>query len=112
MKTKVANNNLVGRRVVIDWPVRWRGASPEFQEKLKAEAAQKEHYFGEEGEVTCYDAAERELVIILDKSKEIVRVYEGAITVKTVSPAEQDHKEVVSLLTQILEAIKQTNNHG
>lgn len=115
MSKKAVSNNLVGRRVLIDWPVRWQGATPENQATLKAEARQKEHYFGEEGEIVAYnpsDESGKALTVVLDKSKEIVHLYDGAVTVKSVSPAEQDHKQIVSLLEQILEAIKLNNNHG
>jgi hypothetical protein len=115
MKAKSVNNNLVGRKVMIDWPVRWRGADAAHVETLKAEARAKEHYWGETGEIVAYNPAEESakcLAICLDSTKEIVHLFDGAVTITTVSPREEDHKEVCDLLRQILEAVKTNNNHG
>jgi hypothetical protein len=115
MKAKSVNNNLVGRKVLIDWPCRWRGAEARHVETLKAEAKAKEHYFGETGEIVAYNPAEESakcLAICLDSTKEIVHVYDGAVTITTVSPREQDHAQVVDLLQQILEATKANSPFG
>jgi hypothetical protein len=115
MKAKSVNNNLVGRKVMIDWPIRWKGADPKHSETLKAEAKAKEHYFGETGEIVAYNPAEesgKELTICLDNTKEIVHLFYGAVTITTVSPREEDHKEVCDLLRQILAAVQQNNQHG
>lgn len=115
MKPKSVNNNLVGRKVLIDWPVRWRSADPKNSEMLKAEAKAKEHYFGETGEIVAYNPGEpsgKELTILLDSSKEIVHLYDGSVTITSVAPREEDHKEVCDLLRQIVAAVKLNNSHG
>lgn len=108
---KKQNNNLVGRKVLIDWPVRWRGAQPENREHLKTEAAKKEPYFGETGEIVAYNPTREDcktLSIVLDSTKEIVSVYDGAVTIKSDPPED----ESLSLLRQILAAIKANDRSG
>jgi hypothetical protein len=115
MKAKSVNNNLVGRKVMIDWPIRWRGADPKHSETLKAEAKAKENYFGETGEIVAYNPGEesaKTLAICLDSTKEIVHLYDGAVTITSVSPREEDHKEVCDLLRQVIAAVRHNNNHG
>jgi hypothetical protein len=72
MSKKSVNNNLVGRRVVIDWPCRWQGATPENQATLKEEARKKEHYFGEEGE-QCLAKYHAEVQALTDKYYTLIR---------------------------------------
>lgn len=115
MRAKSAYNNLVGRKVVIDWPSRWMGAKPEFHEQLKADAKAQDHLFGEEGEIVGFNPDEpsgKVLVIAVKCTNQLVYRDAGAVTIKSVSPREEDHKEVVDLLRQILDAIKANNNHG
>lgn len=115
MKSKSVNNNLVGRKVIIDWPVRWRGAAAQHVETLKAEAKAKEHYFGETGEIIAYNPAEesaKTLAICLDSSKEIVHLFDGAVTITSDAPSTAEHKEMMGVLSEILEAIKSTKQHG
>lgn len=102
---KKQTNNLVGRKVLIDWPVRWQGVVPEHRDRLKEEASKKEHYFGETGEIVAYNPTREDcktLSIVLDSTKEIVSLYEGAVTIKSGPPED----EAVSILKDILAAIK------
>jgi hypothetical protein len=115
MKAKSVNNNLVGRKVLIDWPVRWRGADPTNSEMLKAEAKAKEQNFGETGEIVAYNPGEpsgKELTICLDSSKEIVHLYDGAVTITSVAPREEDHKEITDLLRRLIGAVERNSTHG
>src|SRR6185295_14767416 len=91
----------------IDCPMRWKHTRPEFQAQMKAEAQSKEAYFGETGEIVAYDPTEENgntLVIVLDGSKQVVQLYQGAVTIT--SDAVNQNKEVIDLLGQILTAVK------
>ncbi len=114
MSKSKTQNRVVGRKVVIDWPVRWRDALPDFRDGLK-EDAKKEPYFGATGEVVAYDPSEErgELAVLLEKSDttkaedvgRLVYLYHGAVTFTSEPP--NPNGEVEDLLRQILAAIKE-----
>lgn len=90
MKSKTKTNLLVGAKVVIDWPVRWKGATEKYVQGLRADAEKNEAYFGETGTIVAYNhGAEngKELEILLDGAVreadkgEIANLYIGAVTV-------------------------------
>jgi hypothetical protein len=104
-KTK-STSNLVGRTVLIDWPIRWKSAEPAWREKAKAEAAAKEYYFGLTGEIVAYNAGSedaRDLQIKLEDGQ-IIRLYPGAVTITSDAP--NPEAEVIALLKEIRDALK------
>jgi hypothetical protein len=110
-RMKKQNNNLVGRKVLVDWPCRWQGATPANREHLKSEAAAREVYYGQTGEIVAYNPTREDcknLTVVLDGTKEIVNLYEGAVTITSDPP--QD--ESIAVLKQILAAIEASDRSG
>lgn len=108
---KKQSNNLVGRKVLIDWPVRWQGATTENREHLKTQAAKNEHYYGQTGEIVAYNPTRddaKNLTVVLDGTKEIVNLFEGAVTITSDPP--QD--ETVAVLKEILEVVRRNDRSG
>lgn len=123
MKSQKQTSNLVGCKVLIDWPVRWKTMDHEkFRASAKKEAEAKESYFGFTGEIMAtfpMDERGRTLTVMLtggfqgtgleggEKSAALtgtlVDLYQGAVTI-TELPKGND--EVVDLLKQILKAIE------
>ena len=97
------DNLLVGSRVLIDWPMRWRGADAKWVESLKVDA-RKEAHFGEKATIVAYrpnSPEGRDLTIRLDSTGAIVSLHTGAVTVESLP----NDDEVVDLLRQILAAL-------
>ena len=73
---------------MIDWPVRWRGADEKYGEQLKAEAAKKEHCFGQHATVVGYkpdpDTAKDWMLLLPTGAVE--NFYQGAFTVIALAP--------------------------
>lgn len=115
MNKSKTQNRVVGRKVLIDWPVRWRDAVPQFRAGLKEEASKGEPYFGATGEVVAYNPGEDrgELAVLLEKSDttkaedvgRLVYLYHGAVTFTSEAP--NPNGEVEELLRQILATIKE-----
>lgn len=106
---KSQSNILVGAQVLIDWPVRWspaRGFDAKYADEAKVEATKKEAYFGQTGVVVAYNPGSEkaeDLVVKLDESGCLVRLYEGAVTVVKLPSTEND---VVAALDCILEEVR------
>ena len=103
---KKPQNNLVGCRVLIDWPVRWKDCREEFKAEQKERAKREEHRFGECGEIVAYNpTAEnaKTLAILLDDGR-IEDFYEGAVTVTERPKPPVD--ESAELLRQILDLLQ------
>jgi len=114
MKATNQNQNLVGRKVLIDWPIRWSAdagyVGADVQAEFKARASKNEHWFGQTAEIVAYNPNDDEgkvLTLVLDKSGEIVRVMAGAVTIT--GPAPAGNADIVKLLQAILVAI---NTHA
>jgi hypothetical protein len=107
MKNK--NSALIGAKILIDWPVRWKNARPEIRESLKTEASQKEAHFGHVATVAAYNPGQErgnEYVVVLDDGT-VTEIYQGAFTV-TEMPASEINalREQVDLLKEILTVLK------
>jgi len=107
LRRNMKATNLIGRPVLIDWPVRWKGADDEAA--AKADAAKSESrnwFFGRTGEIVgtqAEDSQGRDLLVKLDDGQ-IVALYSGAVTVTGDAP--DSNKQVVQLLKEIREVLK------
>jgi hypothetical protein len=118
MKAK-KDNNLIGRKVLIDWPVRWREACPNHRDELKAKAKASESYFGHRGEIVAYDPNEERakcLKILLEGAGQfetdeeiakarlyagvLINLYEGAVTITS---------DPINPESELLKAAQETN---
>lgn len=100
------NSLLIGAKVLINWPSAWQTAQPQYHEQLKLEAAKNDARFGETGVIVDYSPSEdfgRRYGVLLDKSREIERFREGAMTVLELP--KNDDAEVVDLLKQIARTV-------
>jgi hypothetical protein len=106
MKTKTnADNRIVGRKVLIDWPMRWKSHDEKFRDQMRAEAERNEHRFGETGEVVAYnpdDEQARVLAVLCDKDGRLERFHEGAVTF-TSQPKTDRVEELLELILAQLE---------
>ncbi len=103
---KKQNNLLVGAKVLIDWPMRWKDCRPEYIESEKENASKSESRFGCTGTIVAYNPGDEQgnnLAILIDGGR-IENFHEGAVTVTT--PAPDSNVDISALLKQILEAIK------
>ena len=107
--SKNANlSGLIGRPVLIDWPVRWKDSADPVAAKLAAQApGERNYYFGRTGEVVGTDPGNErgdDLVIKLDDGQ-VVQLYHGAVTV--VGPAPDPHREIRITLKRIDQTLLQ-----
>jgi hypothetical protein len=104
-----SNNLLVGSKVLIDWPIRWKathGFNEQHSAQLRAEAEKTEHYFGKTGTIMAYNPAAddaKELKVLLDGSGELVDLYQGAVTVTQPAKLESE------IMKEFTEAQNHTN---
>ena len=101
--------NLVGRKVRIDYPIRWITCKPEYVEQMRTDTAKSEPLFGKTGEIVAHDPSAKDgntLTVLLDDTKRLVYLFDGAVTVTSEAP--NPESEIISLLTQILAALKKT----
>ncbi len=113
MNKSKTQNRVVGRKVLIDWPCRWRDALPQYRAGLKEDAKKSEHYFGSTGEVVAYNPGDDrgELAVLLEQSDKtkpedwgrLVYLFHGAVTFTSEPP--NPNGEVEELLRQILAAV-------
>lgn|SRR5574337_1765936 len=112
---------IVGAKVVLDFPARWRGAKPEFQDQLKKDVASTEHWFGKEATVVDYTPSNENPYGVLLEDGQIGRYWDGAFSVKEL-PKDRDQeildcigeirtatasigKDMLALLTKMLERL-------
>lgn len=107
---KQTTNLLVGATVLLDFPARWRGAKPEFQEQLKKDVAAGEHWFGQEGLIVDYTPTNENPYGVLLKDGQIGRYWDGAFTVKEL-PKTSD-EEILACLTEIQNALRTIGKDG
>jgi len=106
MKKSTKNSLVIGAKVLIDWPVRWKDCRPEYREEERAKAAKNEQRFGETGVIVAYNpGSERanDYEVLLDSTGRIESFYVGALTVTAMPP--DTYGETNELLTKILAAI-------
>lgn len=104
-------NALLGRPVLIDWPIRWKSEmgwreGEEAALKAEAQANRNNLYFGRTGEIVGYNPGSddgKDLLVKLD-SGELVSLYTGAVTVT--GPAPDSNADVVNLLREIRDLLK------
>lgn len=51
MSKKTIHTNLIGRKVVLDYPNDWKNCKPEFQEEMKRDSQARRVCFGKSGEI-------------------------------------------------------------
>jgi hypothetical protein len=101
MKKNTTNNILIGARVLIDWPCRWRGYDPKVMESCRALAEKEEMWFGETGVVVAHDPQDsaKDWMVCRDRDGQVHHFYHGALSV-TQLPA--NDRDVVAVLKEIL----------
>jgi hypothetical protein len=106
MKKSTKNSLVIGAKVLIDWPVRWKDCRPEYRDEERAKASKTESRFGETGVIVAYNpGTERanDYEVLLDSTGRIESFYVGALTVTAMPP--DPSAETNELLVKILAAI-------
>ncbi len=119
---KQSTNLLVGAKVCIDYPNRWRGArTPELQAQMRAETEASKtnmegrgaYYFGETGVVVNYNRDTdngADYDVLLDSSHELVHVHGCEFTVQEMPKAKDE--EILACLTEIQNALRAIGKDG
>jgi hypothetical protein len=109
--SKNANlSGLIGRPVLIDWPVRWKDATDPvaaYKEASTPGPSNRSYYFGRTGEVVGTDPGNErgdDLVIKLDDGQ-VIQLYHGAVTIT--GPAPDPGRELRISLKRIEETLTQ-----
>lgn len=120
---KAKTNILIGAKVVIDYPNRWRGAKDEkTQAALRAEAEASKtsgelrgaYYFGEKATVVNYNPNEERgscYDVLLASNGEIVSIHQAEFTVQELPNPEADSVKLLETIVELLLKIERKCGH-